>query len=143
MEMQTVDNDCVATQHHLSAVDANPTLFFGPLSTTLSDMFARGYHLRAICYKVGRRHQYSEKVHLVKGREKWLVGSVPRSWFSAPKDLLLSDMIRDGKQLFNKASYDVRDPLEQLLLAYPTKRKKTPVMVGNMTLREYVREVLK
>lgn len=133
------DRDAWVTQRILTPESANPTLFFGPVSTTLKDLFEQGYHLRAICYKVGRRTQYSEKLHLVKGREKWLVGRVPRSWFEDTKGLLLCDFIKNNKQMFGSVSYDTRDPLEQLMLAYPKRKKQ--VMMGNQTVKEFVRSL--
>lgn len=131
------DRDAWVTQRILTPESTNPTLFFGPVSITLKELFEKGYHLRAVCYKVGKRPEYKEKLHLVKGNEKWLVGRVPRSWFGDNKGLLLSDFIKNNQQMFNKVSADIRDPFEQLTLAYP-KRKKS-VMMGNQTLKEFVR----
>ena len=131
------DRDAWVTQRILTPESANPTLFFGPVSITIKELFEKGYHLRAICYKVGRRPNYYEKLHLVKNNEKWLVGKVPRSWFENSKGLLLVDFIKNNQQMFNKVSADIRDPLQQLMLAYP-KRKKS-VMMGNQTLKEFVR----
>lgn len=129
--------DAWVTQRILSPESANPTLLFGPVSATLRELFDKGYHLRAICYNIGRRTQHSEKLHLVRDNERWLVGKVPRSWFEDTKGLLLSDFIKNNQQMFNKVSADIRDPFEQLTLAYP-KRKKS-VMMGNQTLKEFVR----
>lgn len=108
-----------------------------------ANFFFQGYSLRAISYKPGD-HRWSEKIHMIKGHEKWLVGRVPRHWFTTPQGLDLSDHIKNGVQVIYKGSVDERDPLDQLMQRYPKKAKK-PVMplVGNRTLREVVVDQLK
>lgn len=140
----TSDNtDCVSVQKFLIDGDSDPILTFGPLSCSLSELFSQGFFLRAICYNYKRRIQYSEKVHLVRGQEKYLVGKVPRSWFGDPKGQSLSTFVTNTNYL-QKHSVDYRDPLEQLLLEFPVKRVKkdaNKILVGNQTLKEYVRSL--
>jgi hypothetical protein len=69
--------------------------------------------------------------------EKWLVGKI-----------YLSDLLRTnfplqhyvkGGQMIKNASQDWRSPLDQVMLQYPTKKKRPVIMMGNQTLKEYVK----
>lgn len=134
--------EAVVKQNKVEACD--PLIVFGPLSARLSHLFTLGYELRSVCYKVSTRTKWSEKIHLVKGREKWLLGRVPRRWFANQEGLTLADHIKDGVQVIYKGSQDAYEPLDQLLLQYPRTRKKPQhVMVGNRTLKEVVKDELK
>lgn len=134
--------EAVVKQNKVEIYD--PLIVFGPLSARLSHFFSLGYELRSVCYKVSTKTRWLEKIHLVKGREKWLLGRVPRSWFASQNGLTLADHVKEGVQVIYKGSQDFYDPLDQLLLQYPRKYKKSKdMMVGNRTLKEVVKEELK
>lgn len=132
--------DMVVWENTIKGVD--PLIVFGPLSARLSHFFEQGYSLRAISYKPGDR-KWSEKIHLIKDREKWLVGRVPRHWFTTPQGLSLADYVKDGVQVIFKGSYEFRDSLDLLVQRYPrkvVKKAKPAPMVGNRLLRELLVE---
>lgn len=126
-------------------LDHNPTIVFGPLSASLSELYKKGYAIRAICYKVGTKSPWYEKIHLVKGREKWLLGRVPRSWFLENQrgtSSSLASFVKDGVQVIHKSSFETYAPLEALGMLYPKRSQKKVSMIGNMTIKEFVREEL-
>ncbi len=117
---------------------SDPTLFFGPLQAKLSDLFAMGFILQMSSY-VKKTTYGSSKVHLIRGKEKYLVGKISNyALRAAHTKPVLQSVIKDGMQLMGKASTDSYDPFQQLERKYPPINKKKTVMIGNQTVRQYV-----
>ncbi len=125
----------------------NKVIRFGPLPTTLGDMWSLGYTLE--CSFTARELKYSRgaKIHLVnfKDRSRYKIRKIN------PIDIIrnntpLSDFVKDGSQLMHCMSsiakrpepIEPKDPFDALLEKYPRSRKEK-VMIGNQTLEEYIR----
>lgn len=124
-----------------TVVGSDPVIYFGPLKAKLSELFFMGFTLQATGW-VGRGAFTGCKVHLVRGREKYLVGKISRCAItSAGDNMRLQCVIRDGAQMLGKASTDHYDPFQQLAHKYPPVKRKRVVMMGNKTLEEFVRDL--
>jgi hypothetical protein len=114
----------------------DPVIHFGPLKAHLSELFFMGFTLQATGWV--KKHQgYSCKVHLIRGREKYLVGKISSHLVIKPNTSLQS-VIKEGQQMLGKMSEDQYDPFEQLERKYPPITRKKCLMVGNQTLQQYV-----
>ena len=116
--------------------DADPIIHFGPLTAKLSELFSLGFSLQASGW-AKKIHNYSCKVHLIRGNEKYLVGKIPVAsvLYTNPN---LQSVIKNGQQMMGKMSENSYSPFEQLNHKYPPIRKERKVMVGNQTVREFV-----
>jgi len=125
---------------------------FGPLQTTISELFAMGFILQIEGW-VSKRNQ---TLRLIRGHEQYKVARIPTHSLSSCQDL--TQFIRDRAaphiepikekvetphiQEVIREVFIEQDPLEQLLLRYPIRRKPIE-FVGNQTLPEYVKSQLK
>lgn len=115
----------------------DPVIYFGPLKAKLSELFFMGFNLRATGY-VKRAAYTSCKIHLIRGKEKYLVGKLGLGNLTKPTPDLLQMVIKDGAQMLGKASEEQRGPFEQLERKYPPIKRKKVVMMGNQTLQQFV-----
>jgi hypothetical protein len=147
--------------HQLDRGVLDRTLKFGPLSAKLSELYAKGFILTIESFTHRRKHSLILR-NSNNYREYYKVATVTNDDLSKVDDL--TRFIRDG----SKPDYHVTqaniakpqeiikivekevikevmiesDPLDQLLMRYPLKRKPVE-FIGNLTLDEYVKQQLK
>lgn len=125
--------------------DKNPTLLFGPCSTTLFNLYNEGYELeiRFSVYKaranIGRRPLW-----LVKDNVRYTLGKFRYqniTPFDTPNLVDLSQFVKDNTQclapIITSPVVNLFDKLKEM---YPVSQKE--LMVGNQTSSEYIRTQL-
>lgn len=115
----------------------DPVIYFGPLRAKLSELFFMGFNLRATGY-IKRAAYTTCKIHLIRGKEKYLVGKMGLHHLLSATPDTLQTVIRDGAQMLGKVSEEQRGPFEQLERKYPPIKRKKDIMIGNQTLRQFV-----
>lgn len=146
------DNSFVMTQTKIGY--SNPTLKFGPLSTSLNELMKSGFFLSIDSFSHRRRHALT----LTNDKERYKVGSLFTQDLKKYEDL--SGFVRQnirpdyqnrsftpkkvlrGNTLLNKVNVQQADPLDELKLKYPVTRKPVE-FIGNQTIEEYVKTQLK
>jgi hypothetical protein len=125
------------------------TISFGPLSTTLSELFAMGFILQVIGWKSNRSH----KLKLVREHEQYKLAKIPAYSLDRHQDLSIwvKDSVkpqfepytveRKPKEIIKEVRIET-DPFEELMLRYPVRRKAVR-FVGNQTLEQYVKQQLR
>ena len=127
-----------------SPIHGDLKLNFGPLDTTLDKLMWDGYFLSI----EGFKHQRKVKLKLIndKKRDGYVLYNAPLFEFFKHTDLGL--FVNETKNYLlrrllpedAKRKY-VESPLDSLMRQYPVK--KPEMMIGNMTLDEYVKQQLK
>ena len=131
----------------LQTILPSTVVYFGPLSTTLSNLAEMGYSLEA-CWKNGEHYNRKVKVFLLN-RPVCGFGRFKVATFRAFRSCeikQLSDLVKPNTQLIHRNSSmpeeivkEVKveeDPWETLKERYPVKANKT--FIGNQTLTEYL-----
>lgn len=133
--------------------DYNPTLNFGPMSTKLSDLFDRGYHLEVIFMHHQQKAVTKRRpsLYLVGDGKRYCICKILWSRFITNRQRLgevdLIHYVVDGRDFMASQSpapnywvdADPKDPWEQIMAKYPAKRVK---MIGNRTVREHLEDSL-
>jgi hypothetical protein len=117
-------------------VENDKIVFFGPLSTSLSQLGLRGFNLRCeVPQKTGLQYR-RVKIYLQNGKERFLVSK--QKAYKVVESKNLSDFIRNEQNLMHVCSSVPieRDPWEVLMSKYPAKGND--IFVGNETLKEYL-----
>lgn len=137
----------VMTQHTIDGKDKE--IFFGPLSSSLYNLFDMGFHLEVAYNPKWMDKSYGQQkkipLRLVRGPERYVITRQRLEKFFYCGDL--SGFVRAGVNLLPRFSQyekpivpQERDPLDTLLEKYRPKPK--PKMIGNRTLREYISDEL-
>ena len=121
------------------------TVKFGPLSTTLGDLYSSGFRLE--CHGKKARSLSRGKIYLVRKvtSERYIVAKVRLSDVLG-EEYSLADFILDGAQLIQRGAGRVNtiylkpNPWDELLSKYTTSKRE--VMIGNKTLKEAVQQAL-
>lgn len=125
----TEDDSCLI--QHEPGVDK--TLKFGPLETTIYDLYDKGWKLKC---SIPRKYRLKKrfKIHLYCGSEVYKVGSLPKDYANTVTDF--ASFIKDG----SKVSYGqhIKETFSWDILHKKYPRKKKPPMIGNQSLREFV-----
>ena len=124
-----------------TTLGGDKTVCFGPLSATLSDLYAQGWHLQM--WGFGPEREVSIKcrkhpIRLVRGSDAYTVGHAGYS--EAVKSETLTTFVHQkirAQQICLEA-----DPFRVLQARYPSRRKPVP-MLGNRTAREVILEQLR
>lgn len=117
----------------------NKIVYFGPMKTSLEELFCMGFYLQVTGWVKHCQGSRGCKIHLMRGREKYLVGKAGQHMLFPPISTPLQSVIRHDAQLIGQASTDHSTPFEQLSHKYPPiLKEKTEPMMGNMTLRCWV-----
>ena len=150
-QTKIVDDSITLIQYECSPLGEHLLIHFGPLSATVRELFDNGFYFTVtftnrdrINYKrVGlylRRSIKTGGIHSCD--ERFKISNVVPSAYLESDDLI--KFIRFNNQVIKKFSYGnkpITDPYEELLLKHP-KKQKIP-MIGNQTLKEYIRDILK
>lgn len=137
------DNYWSAVQRAVDPAD-DPVIQWGPLSAPLSQLLNCGWELRAAGSVWSDKHGAKAKVGLSRKGEWWGLGAIRHS--ELYEGFALSDAIkachlkRPTVQTFEVARNTTEEAFQTLLETYP-RRKRTPMM-GNMTLKEWVKKEL-
>lgn len=130
-----------------------PNIIFGPLSTTIDDMFQRGYWLQLTATGKDKSLYTTRrcKVYLQDTQNRYRVGSI--SWGilqSSVNELGQYDLcqVLDNRNLISAHSptrtpsgyFRPADIWKPIMDKYP--RRKTKTMMGNRTLLEYIKDEL-
>lgn len=133
-------------------------MYFGPLSTYITELFADGYEL-IIEDMIRKKHglyDYNKLVSLKlkRGRETYTIVKKPLTTFIKSVDLV--EHVKDNKNYL--LTKHVEEPIQNTLTfketmptvlfdklqqIYPIPKEKKDVFIGNMTLEEYVKFKLK
>lgn len=138
---RTEYEDCIILRQNDIGM-RDKTIFFGPLSTSLSDLFYDGFALEVVVVRRDLRRglKRKSKLRLRHGRERYMIGRF------LSRDLLESDdltgFVREMKNLLQVPDLPVPDddPLDLLLQKYP--KKIQGIMIGNQTLKEFLQHIV-
>jgi hypothetical protein len=124
------DGTFCVRQHVCTSQDK--TLHFGPLQTTLGQLFLDGWflqcHGRVIDRSVKMSLQHTTKMDRYKVRKV-------NCYHSA---VSLCDLVPDDMQYIQKYCSKDTDPMLALMLKFPVKKTVKPTLIGNSTLGEYL-----
>lgn len=129
------DGSFTVTQHTPGSFDK--ILSFGPLSTTLNQLFKQGFFL----FIDGWRKHRNQNLYITKEAERYKVARISTADLDRYADLThwIKPNMRPHVELSIAA---IPDPFETLMAKYP-KRIKPVEFVGNQTLKQYVSQQLK
>jgi hypothetical protein len=117
----------------------NPTLKFGPLETTLFQLFENGFYLEVGGF-ASPRVRY--KLRLTRGRESYLLGRITLEEIKQADSL--SEFVVHGFRpilRLDRMDQQLENPWKRLLAKYPAPKKPEP-MIGNRTLSEVIKDQL-
>ena len=130
-------------------VEEDRNVSFGPLSTTLFDLIDKGAHIQAVpTHRAKRFPDKKVTLYLVIEGVCYKVASVPYNLILHSTNLetflpkRLSFAVYSEKNKITPEAF-TSYALKKLVEAFPVKKKKTPRMIGNRTLREFVLEQLR
>ena len=128
----------------------DPKLHFGPLSIRLSDLMMEGFDLTVLGYRSSRASERRATLYLTRKGEQYKICRRFMTDFLASDDL--SEFVKDQnlthrlnlnveyKELpFTPPVVEERDPYDVLLERFPSPKTPSTLMIGNYSLREYVR----
>lgn len=121
---------------------SDPVLRFGPLSQSLSEFFAQGFTLEVHVPHYKAKHNMRVQLRLVApdGTQYALNKVHPRDVQKECLSKLI--LVKKDMTVYEGTPDADRDPLSILRAQFPVRRKRKPVLIGNMTLREHVTETL-
>lgn len=135
------DNSFLIIQNYVHP-NTDKTIRFGPLSTTLTELFQKGYVLRLDSY-IGRSFH---KIYLVYSNdinERYFIAKIKNEQFIENRGISLSCYVKEGTSPKSCHTHSANvDYFTELQKKYPVKTKKI-ANIGNQTILEYVKQNLK
>ena len=138
-KLHTVENYFTATETTVGDEAKNVILHFGPLSASLISLFEDGWYL--ICNGQKRsRFSYSKyRIYLTRNGKSYKLGSISQDELNNATSLV--PFLKRNIECASVAERKEYDQFQDLRIKYPKPKKE--VMIGNMTLREYVIDTLR
>lgn len=135
--VKTTDDISAVYRQHFSEKDLE--IWFGPLSTTLYWLFSNGFHIEAYANFKALKYGRKVNIYLTNDKVKYKIGKIP--FDLVDKSFDLTGFFSESKaiKLLSNPSSCEKDPWDELKKAYPVKKKKKDIVIGNMSLKEYVR----
>jgi hypothetical protein len=124
----------------------NPLLSFGPVDIYLEQLFKQGMSLFAEGFETKLSSPRRIRLYLLKKdlsgqRRLFRCGSAHYSDLTCKplQCFVKKEVSSQGAPM--QFPWWFEDPLQALVALYPEKKKKTPPMVGNQTLKQYVSQL--